>query len=201
MSEDTPKEIGFRPSKDEFELVTSVLASNAEEARKRGHTAIYAALKRFCVRLKQHVVDVDGPDPKLLESMSQRIEAAFASGDYEGARQALVHLLSAVGRCHHDPANEVALMLAPMLVQLVARSAQQQQLTIGADALKKFVKKLREDRKAFEKEGWGTPESVFEYTCDLAEYCAAELDCGLDAFEELAKGNVETQTVDDVDHE
>lgn len=182
---DAPKPPGMIVSEREYDMVSRGLVALAEEAKSNGQTDAYALLKRFVVRLKQHTFAGKGIPDETLERMTKVIDASFASQDYESAKVGVAALLAAVIRMDPDPAHVIALQLAPSFVQLTVASASHHQNKIGAGILRRLAQRLQADREAFEADGWSDPPATFDYVCKLVEFCAVELDNGIDPFEAL----------------
>ncbi len=186
MDDDTPKRpLGLTPSEREYDIVSRGLVALAEEAKRSGQTDAYAALKRFVVRLKQHTYAGKGVPDETLERMTKVIDASFARQDYEDAKVGVAALLAAVIRMDPDPAHVIALQLAPSFVQLTVASAAHHQNKIGSGVLRRLAQRLESDREAFETDGWSDPPTTFDYVRELVEFCAVELDNGVDPFETL----------------
>lgn len=175
---------GMLVSEAEYELVSKALVAMAEQAKAHGETAAYAMIKRFVVRMKQHVFAGTEAQSETMQRLGAKVEGAFASGDYEAARVALVAMLAAIVRMSPDPAREIALHLAPMFVELTTASASRSALAVGSATLTKLHAKLKDDRAGFERDGWTDGPATFAYIHDLVDFCAAELAAGCDPFEE-----------------
>lgn len=174
--------MGLRCSPEEYEFISAILVANADEAKRRGNTDAYSALKRFCVRLKHSTFLGEEIESSTIENLGVRVEQAFAEGDYGKAEVAISSLLAAMIRMHADPASEIATQLAPSLVRLTNESAAAQQGRIGAAALERLSAKLLEERSGFAADGWPSPEETLFYAIKFIEYCAAELHSGGNPF-------------------
>ena len=173
---------GMVISEADFDIVSNGLVALAQEAGKKNRTEIYSRLQRFVVRMRQHVYAGNGVEQELMDKMAKNVEAAFSAGDYERARQCLSAMLEAVVRMDPDPAQQIAVHLAPTLVKLTVSSSLANQQKIGAAFFRKLHQRFASDRKSFESDGWGTPQEVFDYVHANLDFMAAELEHGIDPF-------------------
>ena len=176
---------GMVVSEREYDMVSRGLVALAEEAKRNGSTDAYAMLKRFVVRLKQHTFAGKGVPDETLERMTTVIEQSFARQDYDNAKVGVAAMIAAVIRMDPDPAHVIALKLAPTFVQLTLASAAHHQNKIGAGVLRRFAQRLQLERADFESHGWSDPPATFDYVAELVEFCAVELDNGVDPFGSL----------------
>jgi hypothetical protein len=126
--------------------------------------------------MRQHVFAGEGVEDERLEAMAEYIETSFAEGDYEKARQGLASMIAAVVRMDPDPAEQIAIQIAPVLVRLTVASSVVHQQKLAASVLRRLHEHLQKDPD------WDG-STIIDYVRDAAD----EFDHGMDPFEDVLK--------------
>ena len=172
-------------SEAEYDVISQALVAMAEQAQSHGNTDAYALIKRFVVRMKNAVFVGGGMDWETVTKLVSKIEEDLSVGNFKLAQGAIGGLIVAVARTTHDPAFEISEHLAPMLLRMILLSAKTAQQQIGAAVLRKLHDKMETERSFFDQKGKKhTSLQTFAYLHDMVEFCAEELQHGIDPFEE-----------------
>jgi len=189
--------VGLRVTEQEYDFVSKGLNALADQANKAGQAHIANHLRHFVQRLKQAVFVGNGIPKETMQGLTDELGSALHGTDFDKVRKVMSTIVAAAVRMEPDPGNAVGHIVGPFAAQMMHQWAMGQGGQIAAGTLRHFSRRLKKERKAFEKNGWSDPAATFDYLHELTKYCASELENGIDPFADLGDEGDEDEDAED----